>query len=141
MLLHSPQTVVHMVTLLEEMPVQETLDAAADLRLAGYTLGHVIVNRARPVLVSAALLNGRGEPDESLLERGLAEAGLDTTLAPALARQLSEYAERQAVQAAAEASLHDIDLPIVRLPDLTPPMDLGNLFSLAEDLDVEEWHA
>jgi anion-transporting ArsA/GET3 family ATPase len=140
-LLHSPQTVVHMVTLLEEMPVQETLDAAAELRLAGYTLGHVIVNRARPVLVSAALLNGRGEPDESLLERGLAEAGLDTTLAPALARQLSEYAERQAVQAAAEASLHDIDLPIVRLPDLTPPMDLGNLFSLAEDLDVEEWHA
>ena len=123
------------------MPVQETLDAAAELRLAGYTLGHVIVNRARPVLVSAALLNGRSEPDESLLATGLAEAGLDTTLAPALARQLSEYAERQAVQAAAQSSLDDIDLPIVRLPDLAPPMDLGNLFALAEDLDVEEWHA
>jgi anion-transporting ArsA/GET3 family ATPase len=139
-LLHSPQTVVHLVTLLEEMPVQETLDAAAQLRLAGYTLGHVIVNRARPVLVTAGLLDHHGVPDESLLEAGLVEAGLDTKLAPALAHQLSDYAERQAVQTAAEVALADIELPVVRLPDLAPPMDLGNLFELAEALDVEEWH-
>ena len=30
-LLHGPQTAVHIVTLLEEMPVQETIDAAAEL--------------------------------------------------------------------------------------------------------------
>ena len=32
----SPQTVVHVVTLLEEMPVQETVDAIAELRKAGF---------------------------------------------------------------------------------------------------------
>ena len=34
-MLQSPQTVVHVVTLLEEMPVQETVDAIGDLRAAG----------------------------------------------------------------------------------------------------------
>ena len=47
-LLHGPRTAVHLVTLLEEMPVQETLDAAGELRSAGFQLGAVIVNRARP---------------------------------------------------------------------------------------------
>jgi hypothetical protein len=97
------------------------------------------VNRARPVLVTAGLLDDHGVPDESLLVAGLSAAGVDSKLAPALAHQLSDYAERQAVQAAAEVSLEDIRLPVVRLPDLTPPMDLGNLFELAEALDVEEW--
>ena len=35
-LLHSAQTAVHLVTLLEEMPVQETIDAAEDLAAAGF---------------------------------------------------------------------------------------------------------
>ena len=34
-LLRSPETAIHLVTLLEEMPVQETLDAVAQLRAAG----------------------------------------------------------------------------------------------------------
>ncbi len=53
-LLHGKQTAVHLVTLLEEMPVQETLDAAEELRAAGFQLGSVVVNRARPVLIDAA---------------------------------------------------------------------------------------
>jgi anion-transporting ArsA/GET3 family ATPase len=134
-LLHSPQTVVHLVTLLEEMPVQETLDAAAELRLDGYTLGRVIVNRARPELVTA----GMPHTDESLLAQGLSEAGLDPTLAPGLARQLSDYAERQTVHATAAAELSELELPIVRLPELAPPMDLSSLFELADALDIEDW--
>jgi anion-transporting ArsA/GET3 family ATPase len=138
-LLHSARTVVHLVTLLEEMPVQETLDAAAELRRHGYHLGRIMVNRARPVLVTADLLTDNGGPDEKLLRAGLAEAGVDTALAPALAQQLSDYAARQVVQAEAWASLEDIETPIVRLPELSPPMDLGNLFELADALDVESW--
>jgi anion-transporting ArsA/GET3 family ATPase len=138
-LLHSPQTVVHIVTLLEEMPVQETLDASAELRRAGYRLGRVIVNRARPELVHAELVGDGGKPDEVLLAQGLGEAGLDTALAPALAAEMAEYAERQSVQAAAASRLHEAELPIVQLPELAPPMDLGNLFELADALDVEEW--
>ena len=70
-LLHGRQTAVHLVTLLEEMPVQETLDAAAELREGGFRLGAVIVNRARPVLIEDG---ARSTP--KLLARGLRKANL-----------------------------------------------------------------
>jgi len=128
-LLHSDLTVVHIVTLLEEMPVQESIDAAQDLRAAGYRLGHVIVNRARPELATAGL-----KGSTKTLAGGLREAGLDPALAPALRRQFNEYAERQRVQADAAVELTEIDLPVLRLPELAPPMDLGTLFELAEEM-------
>src|ERR1700732_4214565 len=47
----SPQTAVHFVCTLEEMPVQETLDGIAELRkIKGIQVGGVIVNMARPAL-------------------------------------------------------------------------------------------
>src|SRR5690348_3745497 len=69
-LLHGRQTAVHLVTLLEEMPVQETLDAAAELREAGFRLGALIVNRARPVLIED------GAVDAKLLTAGLRKVNL-----------------------------------------------------------------
>src|SRR5690606_38781987 len=47
-LLRSPRTAVHIVTVLEEMPVQETADGIAELRGAGLPVGGVIVNQVRP---------------------------------------------------------------------------------------------
>jgi anion-transporting ArsA/GET3 family ATPase len=132
-LLHSPRTQVHLVTLLEEMPVQETRDAAADLRKAGYQVGRVIINRARPVLVSDA------RPDTALLADGLSAAGLDPSIAPALVSEVIDYAARQDVQAEAARDLLEVQAPVLRLPDLSPPMDLGGLFELADYLDVREW--
>jgi anion-transporting ArsA/GET3 family ATPase len=134
-LLHSDRTRVHIVTLLEEMPVQETLDAAAELRAAGYRIGQVIVNRARPVLVSADRI------EEGLLAQGLTVAGLDPALAPALAAQVSDYGRRQDVQAEAAAELEQVGAPILRLPEVTPPIDLSCLFELADVLDVRVWSA
>ena len=49
-MLRSPMTAVHVVTLLEEMPVQETVDAIAELTALGIPVGTVIVNAARPPL-------------------------------------------------------------------------------------------
>jgi anion-transporting ArsA/GET3 family ATPase len=143
-LLHSADTVVHIVTLLEEMPVQETLDAAAELSTAGYRLGRIIVNRARPELVGAALLDAGRHVDVDRLSAGLAEAGLSTPGLPAaLARQLDDYAARQQVQQEAGHSLDEAGVPVVRLPDLVPPLDLGGLFELADALEadtaIEEW--
>jgi anion-transporting ArsA/GET3 family ATPase len=138
-LLHGSETVIHLVTLLEEMPVQETLDAATDLTAHGYRLGQIIVNRARPELVSAAVLGRAGNADVGLLGQGLVEAGLDAGLAGALAVQVEDYAQRQTVQHEAERDLEEIGLPIVRLPELNPPMDLGNLFDLTHFLDAERW--
>jgi hypothetical protein len=134
-LLHSDLTRVHIVTLLEEMPVQETLDAAAELSAAGYRLGRLLVNRARPALVSA------GRPDPAALARGLTVAGLDPALAPALADEVSAYGQRQDVQARAAAELEEAGVPISRLPELPPPLDLGSLFELADALDVRTWSA
>ncbi|HEX2903390.1 MAG TPA: ArsA-related P-loop ATPase [Jatrophihabitans sp.] len=133
-LLHSRQTAVHIVTLLEEMPVQESLDAADELRAAGYRLGQVIVNRARPELVTAG-----SRPSERELAGGLALAGLDTSLAGGLLMELTDYAERQRVQEHAAASLAAIGAPIRRLPELAPPVDLGSLFELGEALGVTAW--
>ncbi len=46
-LLRSPMTAVHVVTLLEEMPVQETVDAIDELTRLRIPVGHVIVNEAQ----------------------------------------------------------------------------------------------
>jgi anion-transporting ArsA/GET3 family ATPase len=132
-LLHSARTHVHLVTLLEEMPVQETMDAATDLRAAGYRVGRVIVNRARPLLVSNA------RPGATLLADGLQAAGLDPSIAPALISEVEDYAARQEVQVRAERELAGLQAPVLRLPELSPPMDLGGLFELAEQLDVGGW--
>ena len=53
-LFRSPRTAVHLVTVLEEMPVQETADGIADLRAAGLPVGGVIVNQVRPRDIAAA---------------------------------------------------------------------------------------
>ena len=47
-LFRSPRTAVHLVTVLEEMPVQETADGIAQLREAQLPVGGVVVNLVRP---------------------------------------------------------------------------------------------
>jgi len=131
-LLHSPRTAIHLVTLLEEMPVQETVDAATELAAAGFYLGAVIVNRARPTLVEDGQVRPDGTVDLAELRHGLAAAGIDAALAEPLAGQLVEYADRQAVQAENRGRLAAVPARRIELPDLTPPVDLGELRELAE---------
>lgn len=130
-LLHSRRTAVHLVTLLEEMPVQETVDAAADLTAAGFQLGTVVVNRARPTLVAEGQVGTNNTVDMGELRHGLSAAGVDVALAEPLATQLVEYADRQDVQAENRARLVAVKAPRIELPDLTPPVDLGELLELA----------
>src|SRR4029077_18890596 len=70
--LRSPVTAVHVVTLLEEMPVQETADAVNELRALDLPVGMVIVNQTQPPLLVDDKVT------QSDLKRGLAEAGLAT---------------------------------------------------------------
>jgi anion-transporting ArsA/GET3 family ATPase len=130
-LLHGPRTAVHIVTLLEEMPVQETIDAATELIRAGIRLGAVVVNRARPALVGKGQVRKGGRVDVAGLGRGLAAAGIDAALAGPLGVQLAVYADRQATEAANLARLDAVDAPRIELPDLTPPVELGELTELA----------
>jgi len=126
-LLHGAQTAVHLVTLLEEMPVQETLDAAADLSGLGFQLGSVIVNRVRPALIE----NPSVAVDPAALAAGLQRAGVDPGQAPALATEVAEYAVRQGIQEQNARRLDTLDLPRIELPDLNPPVELGELKELA----------
>jgi anion-transporting ArsA/GET3 family ATPase len=101
-LLSSPQTAVHLVTLLEEMPVQETCDAAGELNAAGLHVGAVIVNAVRdPLLKQADLLAaGKGRLDPELVSKGLAAAGVGQRggVVEALLSEAGEHAARVALE-------------------------------------------
>ncbi|MGZ4603532.1 MAG: ArsA-related P-loop ATPase [Kineosporiaceae bacterium] len=77
-LLRSPQTAIHLVSVLEEMPVQETQDAAAELRAVGLPLGCVLVTMVRePVLAAADIERAaQGRLDRGEVLAGLQAAGL-----------------------------------------------------------------
>jgi anion-transporting ArsA/GET3 family ATPase len=130
-LLHGPRTRVHIVTLLEEMPVQETIDAAGELRAAGFTLGALIVNRARPALVGDDMVGPDGDVDRKLLSAGLRKAGLPVAYSGALAAELADYAQRQQIEQETGERLDELGLPRIALPDLNPPVELGELKELA----------
>jgi anion-transporting ArsA/GET3 family ATPase len=135
--LHSDRTRIHLVTLLEEMPVQETLDAAKELSAAGFHLGLGIVNRGRPQLFEPGLvtLTKRGAlSNRKILEAGLVRAGIDSGLTGVLAAELADYQVRQGVQTANADRLADLPCPLIRLPELSPPVDLGGLYELADHL-------
>jgi anion-transporting ArsA/GET3 family ATPase len=137
--LRSPQTAVHLVTLLEDMPVQETADAIAELTEAKLPVGSVIVNMAaEPVLpVDGLQLAVDGELTAAHLLPGLAPAQLPggEELADALAFEAIEHAQRWAAQDELRDDVEALGRPTVELPLLPGPMDVGCLFELAATLE------
>lgn len=148
-LLRSPQTVVHLVTVLEEMPVQETQDAVEELRGAHLPVGGVVVNMVRdPVLPARALAAARaGSLDRDEVVSGLDAAGLGgrgrtgtaasarlAHLADGLVAEAREHSARVRLEAEQRERLHDLDRPTYELPALAEGIDLGTLYDLAEQL-------
>jgi hypothetical protein len=145
-LLRSPRTVVHLVTVLEEMPVQETQDGAAELRAVDLPLGAVVVNMVRePALPAPALAAlGAGRLERSEVLGGLEAAGLagrrpdgearTAQLVDALLAEGTEHAERVALETTQRRELTEIGRPIYELPALAGGIDLGALYDLAEQL-------
>ncbi|MFI0775361.1 ArsA-related P-loop ATPase [Streptomyces sp. NPDC021212] len=140
--LKSPQTAVHMVTLLEEMPVQETADGIAELRSDDLPTGAVIVNMVRPAIldheaVDAAANGRRTAVAKALSQAGLGGArrgGLAERLVDPLLEQAREHAERVALERAQRSELAGLDLPLHELELLTDGVDLAGLYRLATDL-------
>jgi anion-transporting ArsA/GET3 family ATPase len=137
--LRSPQTAVHLVTLLEDMPVQETTDAIADLTVAGLPVGSVIVNMAAESLLPASSLarTAEGRLTGADLEPALTAAGVHHApeLAPALAAQAVEHAQRWAAQDALRGDVEALGRPTIELPLAAGPIDVGCLFELADRLE------
>ncbi|WP_312030281.1 ArsA-related P-loop ATPase [Actinomycetospora sp. TBRC 11914] len=129
-LLHSPQTVVHVVSQLEDLPVQETLDTVDELAATHLPPGAVMVNRVRP----ARLPVDREVVDEGGLRAGLEAAGLflkDEEMDGLLA-EVGEHTDRLAVEAGVRSRLDQAGMPQLELPELADGVDLGGLYELAE---------
>jgi anion-transporting ArsA/GET3 family ATPase len=137
-LLTSPQTAVHLVTLLEEMPVQETCDAIEELTKADLPVGGVIVNAVRAPLLKQADLTAaaKGRLDPALIRGGLAAAGLAVkdAVVEALIDEAREHAMRVALEKAGRRTVKSLDRPTYELPLLADGVDLGGLYALAERL-------
>ena len=125
-ILRSPLTAVHLVTLLEEMPVQETVDALAELRRLGIPVGRLVIN-------AAAAPAGIGKITQAGVRRGLLSAGLpaDKVTVAGLVAQGRAEAARVAVEVALRAELAALGRPTVELPAL-PGVDRAGLEQLAE---------
>jgi anion-transporting ArsA/GET3 family ATPase len=137
--LRSPQTVVHLVTLLEDMPVQETADAIEELAKAALPVGSVIVNMATepvlPVDDMTEAAEGRLTGAELLPALGAAHLNDAAAIADALASEVTEHAQRWAEQDALRDDVEALGRPTVELPLLPGPMDVGALFDLADRLE------
>ncbi|MGB3773130.1 MAG: ArsA-related P-loop ATPase [Rhodococcus sp. (in: high G+C Gram-positive bacteria)] len=137
-LLHSDQTVVHLVTLLEALPVQETADAAAELATADLRLGTIVVNRSDTSFLPEKSIAeaAAGRLDASVIRAKLGDAGItlsDDDFAGLLTESI-EHASTLSGQRESERRLGDLDVPRLTLPALADGMDLGGLYELAEYL-------
>ncbi|MBW1597909.1 ArsA-related P-loop ATPase [Streptomyces sp. JJ38] len=142
--LKSPETAVHLVTLLEEMPVQETVDGVAELRGAGLPVGAVVVNLARPAVLDADALAGADDLRPELAE-AFAAAGLGgersgggaRRLVEPLLQQAGEHAERIRLEAVRREEIAALGLPTLELPLLWDGVDLAGLYELAARVRTE----
>ena len=136
--IRSPQTVVHFVTTLEEMPVQETLDGIAELHEltdGAIRPGGIIINMARPALLDQADLAAAasGSLDAAELTLGLKAAGINDNhgLAADLMTELREHAQQVALQSRERDELLTSGRPHYELPMIPDGIDLAGLYQLA----------
>lgn len=134
-LLHSDETMVHLVTLLEALPVQETADATAELTGADIRLGAIIVNRTTPQFLPEDTIaaTAQGIVDVETIRKALATAGLDLSDDDfaGLLTETIEHASVLQTQAASARQLIDVPGARLELPSLVDGIDLGGLYELA----------
>ncbi len=147
-MLRSAHTAIHVTTVLEEMPVQETADGVAELTAIGLPVGAIVVNMVREPLLPARDLKQAlaGKLDRAEVLAGLNAAGLgrrqaasgnDTSpaaLADALLAEGQGHAARVRMEKRERRQLAGLDRPIYELPALATGVDLGALYELAARL-------
>lgn len=137
-LLQSPRTAVHLVTVLEDMPVQETADGIEALQAAKLPVGGVIVNMVRREELDETARDQaiRGKLPRKLIEEDLARAWVEPTktLVDGLLSEAREHAERRALEDEQRTYVGELDVPTYELPRLSDGIDLGGLYELAADL-------
>lgn len=137
-LLHSEQTAIHLVTLLEALPVQETLEAIEELAEMQLPIGSVIVNRNIPSYLQPADLAkaAEGDVDADSVRAGLEKAGIrlgDNDFAGLLTETI-EHATVVATRAEIAQQLDALQVARLELPAISDGVDLGSLYELSESL-------
>lgn len=137
-LLHSDQTAIHLVTLLEALPLQETLEAIEELAEMELPIGSVIVNRNIPSYLEPRDLakGAEGDVDSDSVRAGLKMAGItlsDTDFAGLLTETI-QHATVIAGRAEIAQQLDALKVPRLELPAISDGVDLGSLYELSESL-------
>jgi anion-transporting ArsA/GET3 family ATPase len=137
-LLHSSLTRVHLVTVLEDMPVQETADGIEELRRDDLPVGGVVVELAHRAELDEEerdqALSGQLEGDA--LKADLEMVGVSTSrpLVEGLLEEAREHAERRDLEDEQRRRIQSLGAPTYELPRLPDGIDLGGLYELAGEL-------
>jgi len=137
-ILHSDQTAIHLVTLLEALPMQETMEAIDELQGLGLPIGSVIVNRNIAAYLEPDDLSkaAEGDVDADAVRSGLAAAGIklpDADFAGLLTETI-QHATRMTARAANAEQLDELKVSRLELPTIADGVDLGSLYELSESL-------
>ena len=134
-LLRSPRTAVHLVTILEEMPVQETSDGIAELRAAGLPVGGVVVNLVRPNALSpsalASVRDDTVDPTGITSELTRARVDVDAGLVESLVAEARDHAVRRQLEDEQRELVAAEGVRTYELPRLPGGIDPGALVELA----------
>jgi anion-transporting ArsA/GET3 family ATPase len=137
-LLHSEATAIHLVTLLEALPVQETMEAIEELAEMQLPIGSVIVNRNIPTYLEPRDLAKatEGDIDADSVRADLKTVGIelsDNDFAGLLTETI-QHATRIAARAENAQQLDALKVPRLELPAISDGVDLGSLYELSESL-------
>jgi len=137
-LLRSPRTAVHLVTVLEEMPVQETADGIEGLHDAKLPVGAVLVNLLRSNQLDdtarAQALANRLPREEIGADLDSVGIDPDPELLDGLLSEAHEHAQRRALEDEQRRHIDKLAVPVLDLPRLADGIDLGGLYELAAEL-------
>jgi Mrp family chromosome partitioning ATPase len=126
------------VTVLEDMPVQETADGIDELRAARLPVGGVVVNMTRRAELDDEERDAAvsGELDRDAVAADLDSVGIRPTepLLDGLLTEAREHAERRELEDEQRKRISGLDVPTYELPRLPDGIDLGALYELAADL-------
>ncbi|MDZ7578629.1 MAG: ArsA-related P-loop ATPase [Candidatus Nanopelagicales bacterium] len=137
--LKSSETAIHLVSLLEEMPVQETLDGLSELRSAGLPTGEVFVNQIHRELLPEEVLDSDEPVGQDEIAAGLLAAGVSPrlrteSLTHALRVEAADHVTRVRLEQRERGRLVGQGISPIDLPLLRDGVDLGGLYELAASI-------
>ena len=131
-MLRSDDTVVHLVTLLEEMPVTETQEAVAGLRPTRIKVATVIENMVVPSPLDDAQLAAA-----AAAEQIIQIPGWPAKQNEALTAEFAVEASRNLQQRSRHERLRDLSVPLAQIEFDPTGIDTGALHAIADQLSEQ----